>query len=147
MSLVDDEHNVAALAGEVVERGAELRRETHGAVGRFNLQGEQDLAVEGGNAEVGVRQVDHGVDVAVEGVGESTDGGGFTGTDIPGQECRRLTGEGVVEAALGLLVATRGVEMLGGNGPDERQVLKAIELINGRHLVPPLPGEPLRLAR
>jgi hypothetical protein len=47
VSLVDDEKDEATLAGEVRESGAELGEKTGKAEGRFGLEGEQDLMVEG----------------------------------------------------------------------------------------------------
>jgi hypothetical protein len=51
---IDDEEDVAALAGQVVEGRAELREETHKTKGRFDLESEQELTVECGDAEMGV---------------------------------------------------------------------------------------------
>jgi len=51
---IDDKEDIAALACQVVEGRAELREETHKAKSGFNLQGEEDFAVECGDAEVGV---------------------------------------------------------------------------------------------
>ena len=74
MGLVDDEEGEAAFAGAVGEGGAKLREETGEAEGRLGLQGKQDLVVKGGDGEVGVGEVDDGVDVAVEGVGKGAEG-------------------------------------------------------------------------
>ena len=125
MGLVDDEQDVAALAGQVLEGGAELGQETHEAEGRFDLKGEKDLAVEGGDAEVGVGQVDDGVDVAVQGLGEGPGGGRFAGTDIAGEEGSGAVLEGEGQAALGLTVAARGIEVLGGDRLGEGRLLES----------------------
>ena len=117
MGFVDDEEDVAALAGQVLEGGAELGQEAHEAEGRFDLKGEQDFAVEGGDAEVGIGQIDDGVDVAVQGVGEGAGGGRFAGADIAGEEGGGAVLEGEGQATLGLAVS-RGRD----RGPWRRQI-------------------------
>jgi hypothetical protein len=96
MCFVDDEQDVAALTSQVVEGGAELREKTHKAESGFDLEREKDLAVECGDAQVRVGKIDHGVEVVVEGLGEGTDGGGFPGADVAGEEGREalLQGKG-----------------------------------------------------
>ncbi len=59
-----------ALAGQVGQGGTKLRQEAIEGVGRFDLQGEENLAVESGDLEMGVGQVGDGVEVAVEGMDE-----------------------------------------------------------------------------
>jgi hypothetical protein len=49
-----------------------LRQQAGEAESGLGLEGEQDLMVEGGGGEVGIGEVDDGVEVAVEGVGEGT---------------------------------------------------------------------------
>jgi hypothetical protein len=66
MSLIDDQEHIAALAGQVLEGAPELGQEAHEAEGRFDLKGEEDFAVESGDAEMRVGQIDDGVDVAVQ---------------------------------------------------------------------------------
>ena len=137
VGLVDDKEHVAALAGQVVERSAELGQEAHEAKGRFYLEGEQDFAVEGADAEMGIGQVDDGIDVAVQGLGEGAGGGGFSGADVAGEEGGRAVLEGKGQAALSLAVAVRGVEVLGSDRLGERGLLKAIELIEIGLRIPP----------
>ena len=113
VGFVDDEEDVAALAGQVVEGGAELWEEAHKAEGGLDLEGEEDFAVEGGDAEVGIGEIDDGVEVAVEGLGKGADGGGLAGADIAGEEGGETFLEGKGEAALDLAVAAGGKEVLG----------------------------------
>jgi len=111
VSLVDDEEGEAALAGEVREGGAELGEETGEAEGRLGLEGEQDLMVEGRGRQVRIGEVDDGVEVAVEGVGEGAEGSGLAGADVAGDESGETLLEGKGQAALDLLVAARGKEV------------------------------------
>jgi hypothetical protein len=106
---VDDEQDVAALAGQVVERGAELWEETHKAKGRFDLEGKKDFAVEGRDSKVRIGEIDDGIEVVVEGLGKGTDGGGFAGADVAGEESREALLEGKGQAALDLAVPARSV--------------------------------------
>jgi hypothetical protein len=73
VGLVDDEKGEAALASEIGEGSTELREETGKAEGRVSLEGKQDLVVEGDDGEMGVREVDDGVEIAVEGMGEGAE--------------------------------------------------------------------------
>jgi acetolactate synthase small subunit len=59
------------------------------------------------------------------------------GSDIAGEEGGRAVLEGKGQAALGLAVATRGVEVLGGHRFGEGGLLEAIELIQTGHCFPP----------
>jgi hypothetical protein len=102
---IDDEEDVAALACQVVESGAELGQETYKAEGGFDLQGEEDFAVECGDAEVRIGEINNGVQVAVESLSEGTHGGRFAGTDIAGDEGSETVLEGEGEAALDFTVA------------------------------------------
>jgi hypothetical protein len=70
MGFVDDEEDVAALAGQVGESGVELREEPEEAEGWLGLELKEDLAVEGDDGEMGVGEVNDGIDIAVEGVGK-----------------------------------------------------------------------------
>jgi hypothetical protein len=54
MGLVDDEEHVAALVFQVTEGGTELGQEAHEAEGGLDLEGEEDFALEGADAQVGV---------------------------------------------------------------------------------------------
>ena len=74
MGLVDEEENIAAFARQVLEGGPELGQEAQEAKSRFDLQGEEDFAVEGTDAEMGLGQIDDGIDVAVQGPGEGAGG-------------------------------------------------------------------------
>ena len=129
VGFVDDEQDVAALAGQVVEGGAELREEAHKAEGRLDLEGEEDLAVEGGDAQVGIGEIDDGVEVAVEGLGEGADGGGFAGADVAGDESGETLLEGKGEAALDLAVAAGRDRGSGGDGLGERGGGEAVKVI------------------
>ena len=53
--------------------------------------------VEGGGGQVGIGEVDDGVEVAVEGVGEGAEGGGLAGADVAGDERREALLEGGVD--------------------------------------------------
>ncbi len=137
MSFIDDEEDVAALAGQVLEGGAELGQEAHETEGRFDLKGEQDFAVEGADAQVGIGQVDDGVDVAVQGLGEGPGGGRFAGAHIAGEEGGGAVLEGEGQATLGLAVSPGGIEVLGGDRLGKGGLLEAVELIQAGHCFPP----------
>jgi hypothetical protein len=146
VSLVDDEKKETTLAGQVGEGGAELGQEADEAKSGFDLQGEEDLAVESGDAQVGVRQVGDGVDVVVEGVSKGPKGGGFAGADVTGDEGGQalLKGEDqpalyrtVQYGALDLAVAVGREQVFGGDGFGEGSLVKAIEVIEGGHRFPP----------
>jgi hypothetical protein len=91
---VDDEQDIAALARQVVERGAELGEETHKAKGRFYLESEEDFPVEGRDAKMRVGEIDYGVEIVVEGLGKGTDGGRFSSPNIAGDQGRKALLEG-----------------------------------------------------
>lgn len=133
MGLVDDEESVAALAGEVGEGSAELREQTGEAESRLGLEGEKDLAVEGGDGEMGVGEVDDGVEVVVERVSEGTEGGGLAGADVAGDESGKALLEGKDETGLDFLVAARGEEVRARDGFAERGRGKAVKVIESRH--------------
>jgi hypothetical protein len=134
VSLVDDEESVAALAGEVGEGSAELREETGEAESRLGLEGEEDLAVEGGDGEVGVGEADDGVEIVVERVSKGAEGGGLAGADVAGDESGETLLEGKDEACLDLLVAARREQVRAGNGLAERGRGKAVKVVESRHL-------------
>ena len=131
---VDDEQDVAALAGQVVEGGAELREEAHKAKGGFDLESKEDFAVEGRDAKVGVGEIDDGVEIVVEGLGKGTDGGGFAGADVAGEEGREALLEGKGQAALDLAVATGSVEVLAVDRFGERGGGQAEKVTQCGHL-------------
>jgi hypothetical protein len=133
VGFVDDEEDEAALAGEVGEGGAELREKTRETEGWLDLESQEDLAIEGDDGEVGVGEVDDGVDVGVEGVGEGADGGGLAGADIAGNESREVLLEGEGEAALDFLVTARGEQVAAGDGLGERSRGEAVAVIEGGH--------------
>jgi hypothetical protein len=133
MGFVDDEEDEAALAGEVGEGDTELREEAREAKGRFDLEGQENLAIEGGDGEVGVGEVDDGVDIGVEGVGEGADGGGLAGADVPGDESGEALLEGEGEAALDFLVTARGEQVAAGDGLGERGRDEAVAVSEGGH--------------
>ena len=81
------------------------------AKGRLGPEGEQDLMIEGGGRQVRIGEVDDGVEVAVEGVGEGAKSSRLAGADIAGDEGGKTFLEGKGEAALDLLVAARGKEI------------------------------------
>ena len=111
MSLIDDEEGEAALAGEFGEGSAELGKETGKAEGRVRLESEQYLVVEGSDGEMGVGEVDDGVEIAVEGMGEGAESRGLAGTDVAGDESGETLVEGKREATLDFLMATGGEEV------------------------------------
>jgi hypothetical protein len=138
MGLVDEEEDETAFAGQVQEGGAELREETHKTEGRLDLEGEEDFAVQGRDAQVRVGEIDDGIEVAVEGMGESADGSGFASADVPSDEGGKMLLEGEGEAALDLLVTARREEVWTGDGLGKGGVLKAVEFIQFGHRFPPM---------
>jgi hypothetical protein len=133
MSFVDDQQDVAAFASQIVEGVAELREEADEVKGRFDLKGEKDVVVEGGDAEVGIGEIDDGIDVGVEGVSEGADGSGFAGADVAGDEGREALLKGEGQAALDFAVAVGGVQVFAENGTGERGVAETVEVIEGGH--------------
>jgi hypothetical protein len=117
----------------------ELGEETAEAKGRLDLQADQNLAVEGRGRHGGVGEIDDAIDIAVEGVGEGAKGGGFAGADVTGDEGREALLKSEGEAALDLLVAARGVEVLSGDRLGERGLVEAVDVIESDHrMSPPL---------
>jgi hypothetical protein len=135
MCFVDDEEDVAALAGQVRERSVELREEAEEAEGGLGLELEEDLAVEGDNGEMGVGEVNDGIDIAVEGVGEGTQSSRFSCSDVAGDQGREALLEGKGQAALDFAVPTGSVEVLAVDRFGERGGGKAIKVTEYGHLV------------
>jgi len=133
MCFVDDEQDIAALASEVVESGAKLREEAHKAESRLNLKSEEDFAVEGGDAEMRVRQVDQCVEITVEGLCKSTDSGGFSSADIASNERGETSLQGKGETSLDLAVTLRGKEILGGDRFGKGRLGEAVKVIEAGH--------------
>jgi len=75
MALVDDEQNVAPLAGEFGQGTLQLGLELEKVVGGLDLESEQDLAVERRDRQMRVGKVDDVVDVAVERLSEGAQSG------------------------------------------------------------------------
>ena len=69
------------------------------------MKGEENFAVEGGDAEVGVGQIDDGVDIAVEGLGKGSGGRRLAGADVAGEQGGGAVLKGKGQAALSLAVA------------------------------------------
>jgi hypothetical protein len=105
VGFIDDEEDVAPLARQVVEGRAQLWEEAHKAKSRFDLEGKEDFAIEGRDAEMGVGEIDHRVEIVVEGLGKGTDGGRFSCSDIAGEESGETVLQSKGEAALDLAVA------------------------------------------
>jgi hypothetical protein len=97
-----------------------LGQETGEAESGFDLEGEEDFAVESRDAEMGVREIDQGIEVAVERLGKSTNGGRLASADIASNEGGEMVLEGEGQATLDLAVAVRGIKILGGDGLGER---------------------------
>jgi hypothetical protein len=133
MALVDDEEDETVFAGEVSQGGLQLGLELEEVVGGFDLESEEDEAVEGRDGEKRVGEIDDAVDVAVEGLSEGAEGGGLASADIAGDEGREALLEGEGEAALGLLMAAGGEEVLGGDGLGEGGVIEAVDIIESDH--------------
>jgi hypothetical protein len=133
MSFIDDEEDVAALAGQVVEGRAELWEETHKAESGLNLESEQDLTVECRDTQVRIGEIDHGIEVAVEGLSEGAHGGRFAGADVAGDESGETVLEGEGQAALYLTVAARGIEVLGGDRLGKGRVGESVKVIEAGH--------------
>jgi hypothetical protein len=138
VSFVDDEENVAALASQIVKGCAKLGWKAQEAIRWFDLEGEEDLAVEGSDTQVGVGKVHDSIDMGIERLGEGPGGGGFSRSNVSGEESGRATREGEVKTALSLAVTARGVEILGGDRFGEGSLLEAIEFIQAGHRISPL---------
>jgi hypothetical protein len=132
---VDDEQDVAALAGQVVEGGAELREETHKAESGLYLESKENLPIEGRDAQVRVREIDDGVEIMVEGLCKSADGSRFPGADVAGEKGRKALLKGKGQAALDFAVATGSVEVLAIDRFGERGSGKAEKVTQYGHLV------------
>jgi hypothetical protein len=133
MGFVDDREHETSLAGEIGESGTELRQELGKGVGRLGLESEKDLAIEGGDGEMRVGEVDDGVEVVVERMDESAEGSGLAGTDVAGDESREALLEGEREAALDFAVAARGEKVWAGDGPGERGRVETVGIIQSSH--------------
>ena len=68
MGFIDNEQEIASLAGEIGQGGAKLRQEAVEGVGWFDLKGQEDLAVKGGDLEMRVGQVSDRKQVTIQGV-------------------------------------------------------------------------------
>jgi hypothetical protein len=86
VGLVDDEKDGAAFASQVREGGAELGQEMEKVVGGLGLQSKEDLAIESGDGQMGVGEIDEGKEIAVEGVSKGAQSSGLAGTDVAGDE-------------------------------------------------------------
>jgi hypothetical protein len=138
MGFVDDEEDKAALAGEVGEGSVELRKETEEAKGRLCVELEEDLAVEGDDGEVRIGEVNEGIDVAVEGMGEGAEGSRFPGANIAGDQGREALLESEGQTALNFAVTTRGIEVLAVDRFGERGSGQAVKVTEwGHRLVAP----------
>jgi hypothetical protein len=133
MRFVDDQEHETTPAVEVREGSAKLGEETSKAEGRFGLEGEQDLMVEGRGRQVRVGEVDDGVDIRVEGMGKGAESGRLASADIAGDESGEALLEGEREAALDFAVTARGVKVSTGDGPGERGRVEAVEIIESSH--------------
>jgi len=129
MRFVDDQEYETTPAVEVREGGAKLGEETDEAKGRFGLESEQGLMVESGGRQVGVGEVDNGIDIRVERVGKGAESGRLASADVAGDEGGVTLLEGEREAALDLAVAAGGVKVLAGDGSGERGGVEAVEII------------------
>jgi hypothetical protein len=94
-----------------------------------------------------IGEVDNGIEVAVEGVGESAQSGGLASANVAGDESGETFLEGKGEAALDLLVAARREEIWAGYGLAERSGTEAIEVIEGGHCHRSPLGWMVRVAR
>lgn len=137
MTFIDDEQHVAAGASKVSQGALQLGLQLEEIVGRFNLQGEQDLAIETGDGEMRVGEIDEVVDVAVERLSKGTEGRGLAGAYVAGDEGGEAFVQGEGQAPLDLLVPTRGIEILGSDRLGEGRLFEAIELIQSDHQVSP----------
>jgi hypothetical protein len=137
VSLVDDEQNAASFAGEIGERGVKLRQQLGKVKQRFGLEREQNLRVQGNDGKPGVGKIDDGVNVGIEGMGKSTQGSRFSGTDLAGDESGKAFLESESETSLDLAIAARREKITAGDGLCERRKLKAVEIIQSGHCFPP----------
>ena len=133
MGLIDDEEDVAALAGQLVDGGVELGEETAEAESGLGLEANQDLLIESGDGKVGVGEIDYVIEIAVQGMGEGAQGRGLAGAHVTGDEGRELVQQGNLEAPLHLLMAAGGVESVGGHGLGKGCGGKAVDVIEGHH--------------
>lgn len=133
MGFVDDQEHETSLACEIGESGTELRQELGKGVGRLGLEGEEDLTIEGGDGEVRVGEVDDGVEVVVERMGESAESGGLAGADVAGDESGETLLESEREAALDLAVTARGVKVSTGDRSGERGRVETVGIIQSSH--------------
>jgi len=154
MGLIKDEQEGTALAGQVGQGGAQLGQEAVEGVSWLDLQGQQDLAVEGGQLELGVGQISDRKQVVVEAVDKGAQGGGLTGADpstssgqAAGDESGQAFLEGKGEPTLDFLMAGGREEVGGGDGPAEGGLSEAVIIIEGGHQQPPERGPEPRSAR
>lgn len=133
VSFIDDEQDEAPFASELLEGVAELGLETAEGISRFNFESQQDLSIEAGRIEVGIGQVDEGMEVAVKRVSKGAQGGRFAGANVAGDQGRQAFLERKSQTALNFLMPSSGEEILGGNRAAEGGLTEAIILIEGGH--------------
>ena len=83
-----------------------MGEEASEAESRFGLEGEQDLMVESSGRQMRIGEVNDGIEIAVEGVGEGAKGSGFAGADIASDESGETLLKSEGQAALDLLMTT-----------------------------------------
>ena len=66
VGFINNENGEAVFAGEGTERIAELRKEAGKGVSGFDLEGEEDLGIEGSDIEVGIGEIDKRMQRRVE---------------------------------------------------------------------------------
>ena len=136
VGFVEDEQGEALLgADEVFEGRADAGDHSGLAEGWLVAQSDQDIAVQAGDAEGGIGQVDGQVAIGVERGDEAAHGGGLAAADLAGDQAHALLVDQVRQACPQLGLATRGQDVGGGDVFGEGQAGKAIELL--KHVISP----------
>lgn len=128
MGLVNDEEGETIFAGQGLESLLELGEQAVKGMGRFKLEGQEDVGIQGSDIEAGVGQINQGMEGAVKGLDKGANGGGFAGVDLAGDEGGQTLLQGVGQAALNFLVPAGGEELMGRDGPAERGLTEASPL-------------------
>jgi hypothetical protein len=133
MSLVDDEEGEAIFAGQGMESLLELGEQAVKGMGRFKLEGQEDVGIQGGDIEAGIGQINQGMEGVVKGLDKGTNGGGFAGADLTGDKGGQAFLQGVGQAALNFLVSAGGEELVRRDGSAKGGLAETVVVIEQGH--------------
>jgi hypothetical protein len=133
VGLVNDEEGETIFASQGLQGFLELGEQAVKGMGRFTLEGQEDVGIQSGDIEAGVGQVNQGMEGAVKGLDKGANGGGFAGPDLAGDEGGQALLQGVGQAALNFLVPAGGEELVRRDGPAERGLTEVVVAVEQGH--------------